>query len=346
MRNFIFVIVLSISLVSCNRSGLISGVPIEEVKPERVISISCDTSFDARFPELLDCHALELIGDTSIVFQEQVNENNPLYFKVYSTSSFRYLGSFAYHGRGPKEMIAPHIAENCVCNEFLAINDNPTGKAYFVDVEKSFTFSELHIVNMYELPSNTFDWLPLSIDRQLVLMHEKTDIVLSVRDRVGQIYNTFNIFQTLNADPFFLSSFWVHNGDASGLVAQVMICIPQINIINLSTGEVRSIAVNRAWSKWENIVKSRVNKNFMEYYVCATATPDYIFAAYRGRSLGETNEDGTAIHILDWNGQFLYVLNVAEDIVDVAYDQTGGFLYCIERSENKVVRYDVKEILM
>lgn len=137
MKYLILLIITSFSLTSCYRTGIIDGVKVEFVRPKRSVFIDSDTSVNDKFVELQHCHALKIVGDTLLVFQEQTNQSNPLHFKAYSTNTFEYLGAFAYHGRGPEEMVAPHIAKSHANNAYLPISDNPVGKAYLVDVEKS-----------------------------------------------------------------------------------------------------------------------------------------------------------------------------------------------------------------
>ena len=50
---------------------------------------------------------------------------------------------------------------------------------------------------------------------------------------------------------------------------------------------------------------------------------------------------GSSIHILDWNGDFLYDVRVDENIGDIAFDERTQRLYCIDRLEGGVVVYDL-----
>ena len=50
---------------------------------------------------------------------------------------------------------------------------------------------------------------------------------------------------------------------------------------------------------------------------------------------------GSSIHILDWNGDFLYDVRVDENIGDIAFDERTQRLYCIDRLGGGVVVYDL-----
>ena len=85
----------------------------------------------------------------------------------------------------------------------------------------------------------------------------------------------------------------------------------------------------------------------IQYYEGATSTPEYIFATYKDVPLSRLNErgQGTFVHVFDWEGNFIYNIEVSENIDNIAYDARTGHLYCHEKTEDRIVRYDMSGIL-
>ena len=87
--------------------------------------------------------------------------------------------------------------------------------------------------------------------------------------------------------------------------------------------------------------------NTKQYYIGATCSREFVFASYKGISLGELIESahGTRIHVLDWSGHFLCDICVEEDIRNMAFDSQRNHLYCIDNEKFTIVRYDLNEIV-
>ncbi len=65
-------------LVSCVRTGIVSGVPVTYARPDRVVQASADTSFRRAFPEVL------YIRDGDFLYDIRVTED---------------IGNITYDGR-------------------------------------------------------------------------------------------------------------------------------------------------------------------------------------------------------------------------------------------------------
>ena len=116
------------------------------VSPEKVLSLNCDTAFRCPFPEVLHCCGIQIVNDTVLVLQDQVSDSNPYHFKAYSTNTFAYMGSFIRNGRGPGELVQPHIAKSNTLERYLSVNVNQEGKAYKLDVDESIKSREAAVI--------------------------------------------------------------------------------------------------------------------------------------------------------------------------------------------------------
>lgn len=330
-------------LVSCVRTGIVSGVPVTYARPDRVVQASADTSFRRAFPEVLYIRDIQ-VQDTVLFLRDMTGENNPYHFKAYSTKSFDYLGEFFREGRGPGEMIHPRISGCRTDDPFIGISDYAV--AYMVDAGKMAGGRPPVITDCISLASEVIDWLPLG--GQMYFVHAKIDgrLIFRVMDGNGNTVKTFNLYDGIDGDRCLTRLSSIISGNGDGKVAEAMTFFPQINIMDTETGRVRQIAVDRAYRKWKSVLDSRISLDDIGYYSDITSTSDFIIATYRNRPLGETDgkHGGTSVHVFDWDGDFLYDIRMAEDIGNITYDGRTGYLYCIDMDGN-IIRYDLSELM-
>lgn len=333
---------------SCNHSGLVADVAVKLVRPDDSVWLGRDTTFCGDFPEVLHCVDIQIVKDTILILQNQVGAVDSSHFKAYSTRTFRHLGSFIRKGRGPGELVSPHIARTSSDEEYLSISDNATGLSWWIDVPESIKSGQTKVVQTTNLPVNTVDWVPLSELSQLTLNLEDNELVSRIIDQDGNALRTFHPYRGIDAERCMthLSCMLTNNG-RTGTVAMGMVFFPQITFIDTDSGEHRSIAVDKDWRNWKQVLSSMLDKDSIEYYAGITSTPDCIFATYWGVPIGKTLEGGhgSSIHVFDWKGHFLYEIRVKEEIGHLAFDKDSACLYCIDQSEDRIVRYDLSGLL-
>ena len=176
---------------------------------------------------------------------------------------------------------------------------------------------------------------------------EGKEMILRTIDKDGNVLRTYTPFAGIDSERSltYFSSIFGDRGNGREVV-EVMMFLPQINIIDTESGSIQSVAVDRSYMKWKRIFGSMINMDMMNYYYGATTTPEYIVAAYRHLPLKEIGKPGygTSIHVFDWDGDFLYDIRVNEDIGQMTYDSIHNRLYCLD-VQGRVIRYDLSEIL-
>ena len=345
-RIVLFMLWVSLA-VSCNvRSGIVDNAPVTLTAPDKVVSLSADTTFRNTFPEVLDCYAMQIVRVLIFVLYVTATEDDPYHFKAYSTNTFDYLGEFIRTGRGPGEMIAPHIAKSNVSAGYLGVNDNQTGTAYLVDVMKSIQDNNTVAADTSALPSDVLDWLPLPDSGQFFLQQDADEMIYRiVAADNGQ--KTLHPYRNIDGkgNVTWFSSFFTAND--AGKLAEIMIFFPQINFCDIESGSMYSVAVNREYRRWKSFLGRLPDMDTVQYYDGITSTSDYIFAIYKGYSLSDIRTGschGSSIHMFDWDGKFMYDIKVAEDISDMAYDSSAELMYCMD-AESRIIRYDLSGIL-
>ena len=342
---FIMISILAVmTLLSCSHSGLLSGVQVKSVKPNKVLYLEAHDCLNDYFDEVSHCCGIQIINDTILVLHDMVNETSIHHFKVYSINSLNHLGSLIQNGRGYGEMLSPHIIKTNTGEDHLYLKENSNGQIHVIDVIKSIETKNTVVDGSLIHPSNLVDWLPLPEFKQFLLQKENNYFVFHVADSNAEITDTFNLYDGIdvNVSAIYLSSFMLNRG-TTGEVATVMAFLPQINLIDTDSKQVKSIAVNDDYHKWDSMMNSNFDMNTVQYYMGATSTPDYLFASYRGMPINMIydSESGMSIHVFDWHGNFLYDLRISDNVSDIAYDSINKKLYCLDASNSRVLRYDM-----
>lgn len=341
--SFIFLAILLSA--SCSHRGIVDGAEVTLAKPEKVVSMAIDTTLKCDFSEVLHCYLMQIVNDTILVLQEGINDNNFYHFKAYSTNTFEYLGPFVRSGRGPGEMTYSHIAKTNTSEKYLTVDDIQTG--YLIDVENSIGSKKTAIVKTYGLPEDVIYWIPLQDSTQFIFQIKKEGSSFLTIGQNGNIINTSYPFKDIDVDTHAtLFSTIIVNDGYSGMVAQVMMFFPQINLIDTNTGIIRTIAVDKIYKKWNSVLNYGINLNTMSTYVAATSSHGYIIAAYRYLPISKLYESGqgSSIHIFDWDGNFLYDVKVEENINDMTFDGKNKLLYCVD-TNGKIFRYDLSGLI-
>lgn len=346
MRNG-FLILSAFFFVSCGGAGIMENVPVRVVSAEKEVPANADTSLLAQFTEVGNSLDIQIVNDTILVLMDQVSDMDNYHFKAYSTKSSAYLGSFLQYGRGPGEMISPRFAPASSSERYLTIKENAAGRAFIVDVESSIRTNRTVTVEQVDLPEDVLDWFPLPDSEGFVLQLENRRLLYRKLGRDGAAVwsaSPYNGIDAVRCMPH-LSSVLVLNGE-TGMIAEVMLFLPQVNIFDTADSIIRSVAVDKDYRQWRSLTGKMLGPETVQYYVCAAASPDFIFAAYRNAPLADlSKESDMSIHIFDWSGRFLCEMKVSENIVSMAYDNLNSCLYAIEQTAHHIVRYNLNGLL-
>ncbi len=354
MKNYLresLILFLSLLLLSCCRGkGILDNVSVNLVKPEKVVSLVADTSHCIITKEMEQYQSIRIFCDTIIVLQKWVIDDDGYHFSAYSSNSLQYLGSFARKGRGPEEILDPYvIITNSVESNLNFQTNGFLEETYAIDVAETLQSGHIVYAHHDTLPSSTImQWTPLPECRHFVLSEESGRLVKKTIGSQGEVLNTF-LYDSEIADRrymTYLSSIFVRN-EESGKVAEIMLCLPQINLFDTSSGEAQSIAVNTDFRKWSSNSKRMLDMNSIQYFEEAAASSGFIIVTYKGVPFEKliSGCQGTSIQIFDWNGNFKYDIRVSEDISKIAFDSKNKYLYCVERSEERLVRYNLSHLI-
>lgn len=334
--------------VSCAQNGLVSDTVVGFAKALETESLNCDSDFPCSFSEALHFQGLDVVRDSILVCCVQPHSDDPYYFKAYSTNDFNFWGSFMMEGKGPGEILSPIVFKYPSYETCLHVLENGTGRMYSVDVLAALEKKQSGIVRENCLSTNEFCRMPLSDSTRFVSQLDKDQYVFKIVDVDGRVKRIFQPYKSVSCrEKITWLSDIAASGGNNGKVAVAMLQFPQIMIMDAADDDLMVVAVDKKYKNWKSILASPLNLGSIQYCDGIATSPEYIFAIYRGLPIGDLSKGGlgSAVHIFDWTGKFIYDLRVKESLGDITFDDRANMLYGIDRSEDKIVRYNLSEML-
>lgn len=335
-------------MISCSRPGIVANSTVTIQSPLKSVSIA-SYSDTYSFSTVSDPRFLQICFDTVLVVQQTVHTEGDWHFKAFSTVTSDSLGSFFHNGRGPGEMYSPHMEKTHSGDNCLGIVENGTGTLSVVDIKASLQsdFNPVHR-ETGTLPSGVISSASLGDSSDFLVRLEGETLHYDAVSKDGRTTMTFNPFRKVNAQKSItqLSSILMSN-EKCAIVAEVMLFLPQINFYDVASGKIKTTAVDKAAFDWRPVMENMIGPETVQYYQYAAYSPDYIFAVYckatlAGRMSGNAH---TAIHVFNWEGDFLYDFKVNESLSDITYDAQSKILYAINRADSRIIRYELSEYL-
>lgn len=148
----------------------------------------------------------------------------------------------------------------------------------------------------------------------------------------NSIDNNDNVFQALyHHIPV------AHNIKGTKLAAAMAI-LPQINLLDIETGKLIGLRMNRT-SNFRNI--KNLAREMKIHYLSITADMQYIYALYAGETtdLKSGFPNGRIIHLFDWNGKLLRKLYLDKEAGHIGIDVNDHALLIKNDQTDEIYRY-------
>jgi hypothetical protein len=334
-------------LVSCNSTGIVRDGPTRFVKPDKILTLSPDPSFANAFQEVEQCIDMQIVSDNILILQESMKSSNPYHYYAYSLNNLNFIGSLIRKGRGPDELASPRIAKSAGYDEYLEIEDN-SNLALSVKVKESIDSNRIITSSKINLDASYLDWMPLPDSTYFASVIEDDEMKYDVIDSKGSVIKSFRPFQGISAEKsaMQLSSILASN-EESGKIAQIMMFLPQVIFYDIGDNSIKSSAIDKDYRNWESKMDQMPDMNTVQYFCCASSSSEFLITAFSGCSLKniiEANYSST-INIFNWEGDYLYEFKVNEAVGNMAFDENRKLLYCIDKSNGNILRYDLSEFI-
>lgn len=283
------------------------------------------------------------------------------FYNVFNVDTGEEIGSFCEKGQGPKEA----ISVNSIFQLFKKENDLMTllyasneGELFFWNISQSVKKGET-VYDTIVSYNNDRIFFPFYQSEDILFAYKPSDM-LNKEEATTPFYEKRTIFSNkLLRDYPIYKQLSVRNSNAASLdfffytwdaikpdgskIVQVMRHLPQINILDTSTGKIVGYRMKNGpgFSLLETDMK-RLNV----YYNCVHADDRYIYVTYWGKEpwsdhLGVELPLFNTIHVFDWNGKPLYKLVTDRSFFRVWSDPVRNRLYTINMNTDEVYYLDL-----
>ena len=129
-------------------------------------------------------------------------------------------------------------------------------------------------------------------------------------------------------------------------LAMAMQIVPQINILDIETGQMNCFRLKDAPEL--DYMNGRSREDLHIYYNNIAASSKYIYAVFWGKPLSQL--DNTAensympeVHVFDWDGHFIKRLRLNESVGHICIDEKANLLYAKIYSTDQVLVYSLDQ---
>lgn len=332
--------------VSCQGgSNNIFGCPEETVSAAgRAVLTGTPLSFEGQpVMQIFNLHA----AGPYLLVKARVPDNAGQLF-VFRLREREYAGSFLPEGRGPGELLKPMCAGTCSSRTEgspLYVFDLALGGAYAFDVEASVQSGRTELAEICRLPGGTLYAYPFRDSLHFVKIPEAEGMTGMVLDPDGGVLEKTGLYRGLSGWEHFdkLSSADVFF-PGTGILAMAMSMFPQVNFIDLGTGERHTAAVDGPCRDPEPLLAGEAP--VIVCYMAAVAARGRLIALYHGTPLAEwaAGNSPAHLHVFSAEGEFLYDLSLNESLKAITYSESTGMLYGAD-AEDRLFAYDLSEVL-
>lgn len=121
-----------------------------------------------------------------------------------------------------------------------------------------------------------------------------------------------------------------------------MCMLPQVNILDITTGEKSTVAISKDYKNWHKILNDS-NDERRIYYTAITQSDKNIIALCMDSSFEEWIKGTKAphLHIFDWEGNFLNDVTIQENLKTISFDDSTQILYGVDTNDS-VFKYDLQ----
>ncbi|MDR1170266.1 MAG: TolB-like 6-bladed beta-propeller domain-containing protein, partial [Prevotellaceae bacterium] len=114
-------------------------------------------------------------------------------------------------------------------------------------------------------------------------------------------------------------------------------CLDQLDILDIVHPD-KSISVTENDYLFDYEYIKSLGDNSKDFYLFSCCSDNLICASYYRSNIME-------IHIMDWNGNPVCKLILDRKIKDFTVDFDNGFMYTVSLGEERIYRYDIRDML-
>lgn len=331
---FIYVIIISSLLTSCNRvEDNIFGVRAKcSALPE---SIELDaTTLDLKGPEIVRISDVQ-IYDTLIVLKGYALSSQCA-VHVFSLEGKEYYGSYIERGRGHNEMLFPQLrgfTKNHNNEILVNVFDMNLKQVGAWNLSTSLLNKKTEFANSFKTEGLALNFIQ-TYSNYISLREKGNELYCSLicRDSISLVKDIKPLYPGVSITDYMdkLSSAVIFD-DSTRQLVMAMMMLPQVNFLNVSTGEKKTVAISNNFRKWKQNFEKDNDEQTIYYIDCTKVDNLYV-----GLYVNTTFENWSKgiyepyLHCFDNRGNILFNLRIKQRLKSIAYDKLHNRLLGVD----------------
>lgn len=346
MRRLLFFAVCVMFMASCGggKDSNIFDAPVRHAKAGYSCSIS-GTRVNLGGDTLGGIFDM-FVHDTTLFLRGEMKDS-PYMVHAYSLKDYSEKGHYVAKGRGENELLSPHFeghvqgAENS-----LYLFDLNLHSSYAFDYASSSKMHCTQLSKLVKLPKMVMYAFPFG-RQHFAVVPEDDALTGYVLDEKGKKVKSESLYPQVSGTEYsyLLSAASGLNSERKTL-AMAMSMFPQVNFLNLETGERHTAVLSDGYKGWRNMLNGE-DEDMRMYYTSGVQSSNFFMAIYSGGvPVQEWAEGGSEphVHIFDWDGNLLYDLIPDEKLSCITFDEVSSVLYGVDSSD-VIYKYDLSELM-
>jgi hypothetical protein len=272
--------------------------------------------------------------------------------RIYDLESLNLIGNFFCKGQGPDDFKQPIFSQ--VRSPYLVIDDWGYRRIKIINIPESINNIDGRLSTRHTIVYSNAE----IADPVKVLYANDTLLLIKSYDRDKQTlsYFKYNPVKQKVTDEIMMFNYPITadiryknigsladciKPDGSKIVTPIR-CLDQLDILDIVHPD-KSISVTENDYLFDYEYVKSLGDDDKRFYSFPCCSDNLICAAYYGGDVlgGNVME----IHIMDWNGNPVCKLILDRQIIDFTVDFDSGFMYAVSLEEERIYRYDIRDML-
>jgi len=306
------------------------------------------------------------VMDTLLLLMTQ---SGKYFFNVYHKNTLEYQGSFGVRGEGPEEWRMIYFTgqfEIATSGISIWISEYHRGFVSKVNITKTLkNLSPYPVIEQtININGKTFPFLDMIYvnDEKLISkcwIYEQGYVRIKLFDpksnkvKKSELFPKIKNVERLSADMInniYTATLSKH--PSKNLFVQATYIFDRIDIFDEDLDLVRSIVDGNNWrddyyDAKEIDIESDFISDKVEGYNNISLTERFIFAIDAKNKINQVDGSvvGKIIKVFDWEGNPVCLMKTTDNIFGISVDEEEGFLYATDMENEKVLRYNLKDLM-
>lgn len=288
------------------------------------------------------------------------------FYQIFSHKTEKELGVFVKRGTAPNEYISTSPLFQFYQNNgdlktiFFAPNEE---KLVFWNISKTLAHDSLVIDKIlpfqWRIPNNGACYNEIFLQSSSTIYAKVTSVPINDGDATLPYYKVWNFEKNItdtihvfkrsipNKKKKILPETFFYSHDAmkpdGSKIAQAMLNVPQINIIDLNTKEIIGyrLPIGESFSIFGN------EKKMSSYFIRMHVDDNNIYATYWGKEKWNDHEIPyiNTIYVFNWEGHLQRKIKINCDIKELFINQKDSRIYATSIQNDDIYYFDINDIM-